>query len=179
MRLAILLFLLVGGAGLYAQAGEIDIEYGGNSVPSGGQVDIGTVDLLEAFDLQFTIRNLGTGTLNILGPVTVTDTDNCVANVFNQPAQTAIPPNDEANFNVRVTNDGSGNFSADLNIPSDDTDEGAYTIQIVGVAVVDDTDDDDDDDEDCSTGTGSGSALILAGLGATAALLYRNRRRTA
>jgi hypothetical protein len=179
MRIALVLLLLAGSAGLYAQAGEIDIEYGGASVPSGGQVDIGTVDLLEAFDLQFTIRNLGVATLNILGPVTVTETDNCVADVFNQPAQTAIPPNDEANFNVRVTNNGGGQFSADLNIPSDDADEGAYTIQIIGVAVLDDTDDDDDDDEDCSTGTGSGSVLILAGLGATAALLYRSRRRTA
>lgn len=178
MRTLMMLVVLLCGAGLAAQGQEIDIERNGSSVPDGGSVDLGSVDVLETTQVDFTIQNEGSTDLTITGGVAVTDTDNCSATV-QQPGMTTIPPGQSTTFQVHITNNGQGTFSCDIAVPSDDLDEADYNFQISGTAVLDDTDDGDDDDDDCSTGTGNGGFLMLGALTAIGALLYRRRRRAA
>ncbi len=79
----------------------------------------------------FTIRNTGSGTLNITGDVTIGGRDAADFSVTQQPAG-AIAPNETTTFEVTFDPTDKGTRKATVNIPNSDSDENPYDFAIKG-----------------------------------------------
>lgn len=91
-----------------------------------------------AFTRTYTIRNLGTATLNITGNVNFPTPTNCTLQVLSQPAVTALAPGASTTFAVEVTPTsaaGGGFFLGTFRIPSNDSNENPFNILIGGTAM--------------------------------------------
>jgi hypothetical protein len=116
------------------QEPEIDIVYQGNSVPNHGHVNVPDTEVGDFRDLVLTVRNTGLEPLELIAgtPVQVFST-NGVVTVLEQP-DTLIAPNSEADFTVRFAPEFGGDYNISLYIASNDVDEYAYYVQVVGTA---------------------------------------------
>lgn len=115
-----------------------------SSFQSGLLIDGGAPETLSASQAGtarvafYTIRNSGADVLNISGINVVSASNVTSLPVASDPSTTAIAPNGgEAVFNVTFTPQFAGDFGYDLQIISDDTDEGVFDIQARGVGLGD------------------------------------------
>lgn len=117
-----------------AIAPEIAVNRGGNDIPAGGQDDLGRIEPGVGQTLTYTIDNLGTADLALLGTpiVDVSGANNVTASVTMQPATATVAAGGSTTFTVDVSADAAGAFSVDLLIPNNDPDEGGFTVSIVG-----------------------------------------------
>jgi hypothetical protein len=186
MRILMVLIVLTFSAVLSATPPEITIEHDGTEVPNGSTIDVGTAAPLETLTVDFVIRNTGTGNLTVSGPVTVSAMGNATAVVSEQPAMTPIPPGEQTSFQVEITNQGSGAFSCDITVPSDDADEPTTVFTMEATAGPDGSGNEnghshncDDDIGACSTGVGTGGMMAFGALAAVGALILRPRKQQA
>lgn len=189
MRILLVLIALSFSAALSATPPEILIEHDGAEVPHGSTLDDGTSASFETVTLDFIIRNVGSGDLTLTGLVSVSDTDNASAVVTEQPSMTVIPPGEETSFQITITNHGTGDFSCDVTVESNDSDEPTTVFTIAGTAVPGGSNgngngenhghDCDDDVGACSTGASTGGMLLIGGLAAIGAVAVRRRKKSA
>jgi hypothetical protein len=124
----------IGVSGTAAPGGEIDIER-----PVGTPVLDGATDTVTGAvagvmtSLVYRVENNGTATLT-LGAVSFSNAVNCGVSLT-QPASLVLAPGTFTTFQVDVTAVGTGSFSADIDVTSDDVSEGTYDIAISGTAL--------------------------------------------
>lgn len=128
-------FQVMGNA--QAQVGEIDVTTStGSPLPSGlGSVDFGSVAVNQPKDITLKIRNLGQYALAInAGSITVPNG----FLIVELPA-TSVAAGAETTIKLRLTASAIGNYSGNLVIPSNDTDEANYSLQLLGIVTADPT----------------------------------------
>ncbi|MHA3770406.1 DUF7453 family protein [Verrucomicrobiota bacterium sgz303538] len=117
-------------------AHEIDIQQPlGTSFASGSIKDFGTVNKGSIADVSFTVANLRAGVLNLTGlpdKVVVSGPDAGDFNVLAQPAS-SVAAGGTTTFVVRFAPTSGGIKKATLSIANNDTDEGNYTINVIGI----------------------------------------------
>jgi hypothetical protein len=114
-----------------ASAPEIDVTTARQAPIFQGGIDY-VGDLLSAGSTLpgYDIYNRGTVTLNI-GTTTLSNLVNCTANLAIPPG-TVAAPGDHQFFLVNVRPNGSGPFSLQVTIPTNDSDENPFTYTIAG-----------------------------------------------
>ena len=117
-------------------APEIAVDQNGN-INSGDSKPFGTVTIGSGNNLIFTISNTGASSLNLTGSplVTVTGADAADFTVTAAPAS-SLATSDTTTFTVRFAPLGTtgGPRSAQLTIANNDPDEGAFIINVSGIA---------------------------------------------
>jgi hypothetical protein len=146
-------------------AQEIDVQRpAGIPIPSGSQDKVGSKTGLGTMTLTYTIVNTDANDLTLSGasPVTPTSPNNLIF-TLTQPGASVLGQNGSTTFQLDITPADDGAFALNLNIASDDADEGTYVIRIRG-----NTGTEEKEEEDCSTheGTRPGILMLLAALGA-------------
>jgi hypothetical protein len=126
------------GVGAAAPEPEIAVEESSADIPSGGSFNFGNQEQgTTGGSVTFTIKNTGTGDLNLTGSpyVDVSGTDASEFSVDVQPS-TPVSPTGNTTFNMTFSPDtsGTGGRSALITIPNNDTDEGTFTINLSGTA---------------------------------------------
>ena len=98
-----------------------------------GTVDLGTETVGIAGSAKtFTVRNVGTGTLNVNTTITVTGTNASDFVVDNTGMSPVLGPGGNTAFTVTFDPTGSGPRSAQLQISSDDPDEAIFEVNLTG-----------------------------------------------
>ncbi|MCA8944629.1 MAG: choice-of-anchor D domain-containing protein, partial [Planctomycetes bacterium] len=126
------LMVTVTGTATATTAPEIDLARNGQSIASGGTDAIGLLDTAAYTPFVYTLRNMGTGTLNLQLPAKVMSESNCDVVILSQPAATLAPATSTSVI-VGVRAIATGFTSAMLQVDSDDTDEGQYLLSLEGV----------------------------------------------
>jgi MYXO-CTERM domain-containing protein len=140
----------VEGTGV-ENAPEIDVQRpAGTSIASGTADPQGLVDAAQTVTLTYTVENLGFLPLEVMG-ADVTSLGNVTAAVTSMPAST-IEAGATSELTVELSPEGEGLFSFDLQITSNDSDEGTYVVTVEG------------EGED-NSGVGAGGAGGMAGVG--------------
>ena len=117
-------------------APHLALRRGAIELQSGGQDSLGTLSVGVGLSLAWTIENVGTADLNLTGNpdrVFVLGESNVVALVA-QDAPASLAPGEEADVAVQVTPLLAGSFSFDLVVASDDPDEPAWRVTVLGLA---------------------------------------------
>ena len=126
------LMVTVTGTATATTAPEIEIARNGLSIASGGIDAIGLLDTTGYTPFVYTVRNMGTGTLNLQLPAKVMSESNCEVVILSQPAATLAPATSTmVILGVRAI--AAGFVSAMLRVDSNDTDEGQYLLSLEGV----------------------------------------------
>ncbi|PKL39156.1 MAG: hypothetical protein CVV44_09835 [Spirochaetae bacterium HGW-Spirochaetae-1] len=120
---------------------EINIKQGGTPIPdNSGVYDVTGARVGGAYtDVVFTIENIGTAELNLIGSPRVSienDTDN-EFQVIEQPSEAVIAPGRNSTFSVRFSPVSSQEKAVTVSIVNDDFDEGDYTFTLNGISVPD------------------------------------------
>ena len=111
----------------------IGVENGGTVLTSGGaSIDLGqsVVDVAAPAPVTFTVKNTGTGPLNLTG-VTV-EGANAGDFVVTPPAVSSVPAQQSTTFTVTFTPAAAGTRLATLKIASDDTPNSPFSIGLTG-----------------------------------------------
>lgn len=126
------------GTAVASPESEIHITQGTSSIASGGNYDFGSVVVgSSSATITFTIQNLGTANLNLTGSpfVAISGTDASEFTVT-QPTSASISPSGSETFTVQFSPTSVGSKIAMLTILNNDSDEGTYTINLLGVGSV-------------------------------------------
>ena len=116
-------------------APDISVEDPSSNVltDNSGTVDLGTETVGIAGSAKtFTVRNVGTGTLNVNTTITVTGTNASDFVVDNTGMSPVLGPGGNTAFTVTFDPTGSGPRSAQLQISSDDPDEAIFEVNLTG-----------------------------------------------
>lgn len=84
--------------------------------------------------LEYTLANLGSGTLNLDNPAVSVANESNVVVTITQPISTSLGENGTDTFTINLTPDADGAFSFDLTIASDDVNNPMYTITVTGTS---------------------------------------------
>ncbi len=118
--------------------GDIDIQRpAGTSIVDGGTDTASGAQTGVTSQHVYTIENKGTGTLTLTSaaPVSSANPVNLSGAItLGQPATLTLAPGATTTFTVDFTPAGAGAFSFDLDVLSDDPDEGNYDIHVAGTA---------------------------------------------
>ncbi|MBK1814274.1 choice-of-anchor D domain-containing protein [Luteolibacter yonseiensis] len=114
-----------------ALAPEIVVEQSGTGINDGGSKAFGNSPVGTPVDLSFTIKNTGDADLTGLA-LYVDGTNSGDFTVTAAPTAPVSGPSGSTNFTVRFTPSGIGNRSAVLHIPSNDSDEDSFEINLSG-----------------------------------------------
>jgi LPXTG-site transpeptidase (sortase) family protein len=110
---------------------EIDVQRpAGTSIPDGGTDAQGSLPA-GAVNRTYTVANSGTSTLNVTN-ITSANASNVTVNSIFPTNLTVAAGGGTATFDVQFTPTTDGAFSFDLDITSDDADEGNYDIAVSG-----------------------------------------------
>lgn len=126
------LMVTVTGTATATNAPEIEVARNGLSFASGGIDTIGLLDTAGFTPFVYTIRNIGTGTLNLQLPTKIMSESNCEVVILSQPAATLAPATSTTMI-LGVRAIAAGFVSAMLRVDSDDTDEDQYLLSLEGV----------------------------------------------
>jgi hypothetical protein len=108
----------------------------GTNIADGGTDTVTGTVVATLTPLTYTVQNVGTATLNLIGanPVTISSTVNCTAVISGaQPGPTIVATGASA-FNINLTPAATGGWSFQIDIASDDPDEANYDILVTGTA---------------------------------------------
>lgn len=110
---------------------EIDVfeSYDGTPVPSGGSSTIGTTTAGSPTSRRFTVRNNGSGPLEIANPASLV-TGACFS-LIEEPAA-SVPAGSETYFRVRLHCNSVGTYTGTVSIGNDDPDEAPYVFAVTG-----------------------------------------------
>ncbi|MEM6788499.1 MAG: MYXO-CTERM sorting domain-containing protein [Myxococcota bacterium] len=117
---------------------------------------LGASFLGDAESLTYTIENLGFVDLNVSGVAIVND--NNVAAQITTPPAAVVPAGMTTTFDVSFSATAEGAFGFDVEVGSDDTDEGTYVITVSGTAF---------DPDGGSGGAGGGTPAATTNVTAT------------
>ena len=120
--------LEVAGEGISNPIPDIMISTDKSEIISGGPYDFGIVQTGSTSQAYFTIKNIGTDTLNITG-YSINPSGNFIVNNLNS---VSLDPDEKLNFNVQFTPSSNGNQSADISINSNDPDENPFILKVFG-----------------------------------------------
>jgi hypothetical protein len=117
----------------YGLAPEINVKQGAISYAGGETYDFGSTMMTDPVDVVFTIENLGTDTLELIGgpPIIVIGTDASDFVVW-ELNTTSIDPGSSAPFTLRFNPTGTGTRNATVTIANNDADEGTYQFNVTG-----------------------------------------------
>ncbi|MCG7852725.1 MAG: choice-of-anchor D domain-containing protein, partial [Methanosarcinaceae archaeon] len=89
------------------------------------------------FDVQFTIKNTGTGDLALreTEPIGFSGADYLLFEVLTVPSRMVITPGSEATFTVRFTLDESGEKSTQIAVYSNDPDNNPFSFTVTNTAL--------------------------------------------
>ncbi|NKX30118.1 choice-of-anchor D domain-containing protein, partial [Rhodobacteraceae bacterium R_SAG6] len=105
-----------------------------NTVSDGGSDAQGTVASGSAQTLTYTITNTGTADLTVATAIS-SGASNVTVNSISAPGSTTVAAaGGTTQFNVQYTPTAAGAFSFELDVDSDDADEGTYDLTISGTA---------------------------------------------
>ncbi|MCK7613612.1 choice-of-anchor D domain-containing protein [Roseibium sediminicola] len=125
--------ILVSGTAL--GPAEIDVQRpAGTSIADGGTDSQGTVTFGVQQTLTYTIENLGGATLTLTGTPTSAAASNVSVDSISAPGSSSLAGSATTTFTVQYTPTAAGAFSFQLDIVSDDADEGTYDILVSGTA---------------------------------------------
>ncbi|WP_269580828.1 choice-of-anchor D domain-containing protein [Roseibium sp. Sym1] len=114
---------------------EIDVQRpAGNSIADGGTDSQGSVTIGVQQTLTYTIENTGTATLTITGTPTGSAASNVTVDSISAPGSSSLAGSATTTFTVLYTTTAVGAFSFELDIISDDADEGTYDILVSGTS---------------------------------------------
>ena len=113
---------------------EIDITSSESGAVADGDTDAqGTEPAGTAKTVTYTVDNTGTDTLTLTGTPTVSGETNITGAVtVTAPASLILAPGASTTFTVTYTPTIAGAFSFDMDVASDDADEGTYDIAVSG-----------------------------------------------
>jgi len=117
---------------------DINVQYAGADVPSGGTEDLGLSAVGVAQSLAFGLQNLGNEDLLLTGQprVALMDFTQAVTATVSMMPTSTVSARVDSGFTLDVTPTAPGAFGFNLVIGSDDPDEAAYTISITGLGYV-------------------------------------------
>ncbi len=135
-------FDITGQASL-TLAPEIDITGLGNPIADGNTAidvadgtDYGTIDVGSTNINDFVITNNGSGPLTLSGPPYVTITGDVAQFSLTSVPNDVIAASDNTTFQISYSPNAAGVHNATVTIVSDDSNEGTYTYDIQGTAVI-------------------------------------------
>jgi hypothetical protein len=109
---------------------EINVQSAGNDIPTNSTVNLGDVPVGTHKDVEFTIQGTGFSDLELGYPAVSIDGANEVEfSIIDDPA-TIVSPGHSTTFTVRFSPATVGAKSAFLTIPSNDSDEDPYIINL-------------------------------------------------
>jgi hypothetical protein len=152
-------FVIAGNA---ASGAEIEVRRAGVEVADQA-VDVLTRKGTNAYDVVYTIHNLGNQDLSLTGvPAIVATTGllNCTVSVT-QPGSGTIAPTASTTFTLRITPSGTGLHEVTVSIANDDANENPYNFLFQGTAQPEDEDDSSDGGGGCVAGVGSSAWFRL------------------
>lgn len=123
-------YTLTGTLPAVAQNPEITVLVGSTSLTSGGSLSFGQTQTGAAVDRTVSIRNDGTGTLNLasINANALPAGFVLVSNIGNLQLTAGA----STSFVVRLSASAPGSYSGTLNLSSDDADEGTFGISLTG-----------------------------------------------
>jgi len=122
-------------SGTAAGPAEIDVQRpAGTSIADGGTDSQGSVSLGVQQTLTYTIENTGGATLTLTGTPTSASASNVSVDSISAPGSSSLAGSATTTFTVQYTPTAAGAFSFQLDIVSDDADEGTYDILVSGTA---------------------------------------------
>lgn len=132
---------------------EIDIQGNNKSIANGSinplvdyDTDFGSIDIsdINGIEKTFTIKNIGTGSLDINGTpkVSITGENASEFDVITLDANiiATLAPNESTNFSVKFKPTSAGIKTATINIQTNDSDENPFTFQLKGSGLTTDGD---------------------------------------
>ena len=122
--------IAVDGTG-FTPAPNITVNRAGTSVTNGATEEAGSTTPNTPQVWTYTIANTGTAELVLSGPVTVANVSNAEASVSRQPG-TTIAAGASSTFDVTYAATAVGAYSLDVQIDSNDADEGSFSFTIRG-----------------------------------------------
>lgn len=131
---------------------DINVKYGTTTVLTGGTTPIFSSPVSTGTPVNFTVENLGLATLNV-SSVAITGVDAADYVVTSPVGGFAVGSTSNQALQLTFTPSASGTRYADLEITSDDPDEGTYIIHLYGVG-----------GSLASEPTGQASALTFTGI---------------
>ena len=168
-------FMIAGNA---ASGAEIEVRRGALTIGDNG-LDSITRKGTKAYDITYTIHNLGNQTLILTGTPAVATSGlvNCTVSVTTNPASTVAPGLDTT-FTLRITPDSTGLHEVMISIANDDADENPYNFLFQGTANPENKDDGGSSDGGggCSAPAQRGSVIALLLLLIIAAGVLAHRR---
>ena len=111
---------------------EIDLQYAGQSVPIAGTVTLPATDTGSAVSVVINIQNTGTAPLQLTGLNSPGATNATVSLTSGIPTALAPGAITSVTVDITPTTQNGSDFSVDLNVLSDDANEGVYGISITG-----------------------------------------------
>ncbi|MFK7956997.1 MAG: choice-of-anchor Q domain-containing protein [Lysobacterales bacterium] len=118
---------------------EIDVSGNGQSISDGDDspasnngTDLGDVMIGTSGQQTFEIINLGSGSINLTGPVEVVGSNFSVT----QPSDTELSEGESTSFQLSFLPAAPGPASAVVNVVNNDADEGLYSFSVTATAVV-------------------------------------------
>jgi hypothetical protein len=120
---------------------EINIKLGETNVPSGGSHDFGDVLVATtSASVTYTIENLGDGDLTLsASPFVSLSGDNTDQFNLTQPSSSTIEPGKDTTFTIAFSPTSAQLKTAALTIINNDSDEGNFTISLIGTGVLEGT----------------------------------------
>jgi hypothetical protein len=94
-------------------------------------IDFGATRLAEPVSRTFTIRNIGSQTLDLTAPITLPDGFSLTA----APAATSLAPGASTTFTVRLDAAADGTFTGNITIPTNDPEHAAFNFAITGTTI--------------------------------------------
>ncbi|MFK7956678.1 MAG: choice-of-anchor D domain-containing protein, partial [Lysobacterales bacterium] len=146
---------------------DTEIANGDDTPDLADNTNLGNVTLGESVSRSFDIRNVGLGTINLTGPVTVSGG---VFTVDIQPDDTALGADEDTLFRITGQPVSFGTASGVVTIPNDDPDESPFTFSVSVTAIGPDIEvsgngdviNNGDDTPDTANGTDFGNVSINA-----------------
>ncbi len=114
---------------------EIDVQRpAASSIADGGTDSQGSVTFGVQQTLTYTIENTGSATLTLTGTPTSASPSNVSVDSISAPGSSSLAGGATTTFTVQYTPTAAGAFSFEIDIVSDDADEGNYDLLVSGTA---------------------------------------------
>lgn len=109
------------------------VRTGATSILDGGTDVAGSHQATLAFTRSYDINNIGTSTLTLTVPVSISGLTNCTVVVSTQPSAT-VAAGATTQLEVSITPSGAGAFDFDISVANDDANENPYNWTVSGTA---------------------------------------------